>query len=117
MSTEHLLTRREFTLESVLAILSAATITITGCSGSDLGPSPPPGDREGVVSNNHNHRAIVTAAQLNSDGTVTVDMRWRATHNHELTITAPELAAIAENGHVVKVSSTTEGHNHTVTFN
>ncbi len=117
MPDENLVTRRAFTLESVMAILAAAAITIAGCGEADLGPSPPPGDNEGLVSNNHGHRAIVTAAQLTSPNTVTIDMRYRATHNHTLTLTATELAAIAENGSVVKVSSTDDGHNHTVTFN
>jgi hypothetical protein len=116
MSDEHFLTRREFTLESAMAILGAATITITGCGGYDVGPSPPAGDHEGVVSANHGHRAIVTSAQLNSNNTVTVDMRYQATHNHTLTLSPPELAAIAENGRVVKTSSTEDGHSHTVTF-
>jgi hypothetical protein len=100
-----------------MAIFAAATITIAGCGQADLGPSPPPGDREGVVSDNHGHRAIVTAAQINSPNTVTVDMRFRATHNHTLMLTATELGLIAEDVRVVKTSSTTEGHNHTVTFN
>ena len=118
MADDHLLSRRAFTVESVMAILAAATITITGCDGgSDLGPSPPAGSREGVVSNNHGHRAIVDAVQLNSNTAITVDMRYQATHNHELTLTPLELASISENGHVVKTSSTTDGHNHTVTFN
>lgn len=117
MSDEHLLTRREFTLESVLAVLGAATITITGCTGYEMGPSPPPGDREGVVSSNHGHRAIVTAAQLNSNNSVTIDMRYQATHNHTLTLSATELGSIAENARVMKTSSTDDGHNHVVTFN
>jgi hypothetical protein len=117
MSDDDLLSRRAFTVESVLAILATATITITGCSGTDLGPSAPAGAREGVVSNNHGHRAIVEAAQLNAASAVTIDMRFRATHNHELTLTPLELGSISENGHVVKTSSTTEGHSHTVTFN
>lgn len=118
MHHDHLLSRRAFTVESVLAMLATVTITITGCDGGgDLGPSPPAGAREGVVSDNHGHRAIVESAQLNSNSTITIDMRFRATHNHELTLTPLELASISENGRVVKVSSTTEGHSHTVTFN
>ena len=118
MSNDHLLSRRAFTVESVLAILVTATITITGCDGgSDLGPSPPAGAREGVVSNNHGHRAIVEAAQLNSNSTITIDMRYQATHNHELVLTPLELESMSENGRVVKTSSTTEAHSHTVTFN
>ena len=118
MSEHPLLSRRAFTVEAALAILATATITITttGC-GSDLGPTPPAGAREGVVSSNHGHRAIVEAAQLNSNSTITIDMRFRATHNHELVLTPLDLASISENGRVVKISSTTEGHNHTVTFN
>jgi len=118
MHHDHLLSRRAFTVESALAILATVAITITGCDGGgDLGPSPPAGAREGVVSDNHGHRAIVESAQLNSNSTITIDMRFRATHNHELTLTPLELASISENGRVTKVSSTTEGHSHTVTFN
>jgi hypothetical protein len=118
MADEHLLSRREFTIESVLAILAAVTITVTGCDGGyEMGPSPPPGDREGVVSSNHGHRAIVTAVQLNSNSSVTIDMRYQASHNHTLTLTTGELGSIAENARMVKTSSTDDGHNHTVTFN
>jgi hypothetical protein len=118
MSDQQLLSARASTVESVLAILLAATIVMTGCTGGiDLGPSAPAGSREGVVSANHGHRAIVEAADLSSNSTVTIDLRFRATHNHELMLTPLELAAIAENGRVVKASSTTEGHSHTVTFN
>ena len=68
MSNDHFLSRRAFTVESVLAILATATITMTGCDGEvDLGPSPPAGAREGVVSANHGHRAIVESAQLNAN--------------------------------------------------
>ena len=117
-ANDHLLSRRAFTVESVLAILATATITMTGCdSGSDTGPSPPAGAREGAVSANHGHRAIVEAAQLNSNTTITLDMRYQATHNHELVLSPLELASISENGRVVKTSTTTEGHTHTVTFN
>lgn len=105
-------------MESVLAILATATITITGCDGeADLGPSPPAGAREGVVSANHGHRAIVESAQLNSNSSITIDMRFQATHNHTLMLTPLELASISENGRVVKTSSTDDGHSHSVTFN
>ena len=115
---DDLLSRRAFTMHSLLAILATATIAIAGCdSGSNVGPSPPAGAREGVVSNNHGHRAIVEAAQLNANTTITIDMRYQATHNHELVLTPLELASISENGRVVKTSSITEGHSHTVTFN
>ena len=105
-------------MESVLAILATATITMTGCDGEvDLGPSPPAGAREGVVSANHGHRAIVESAQLNANSSITIDMRFQATHNHTLMLTPLELASISENGRVVKTSSTDDGHSHSVTFN
>jgi hypothetical protein len=116
MRHDHRLSQQAFA--AALAILATATIAISGCDGGgDLGPSPPAGAREGVVSDNHGHRAIVEPAQLNSASTITIDLRHRATHNHELALTPLELASISENGRIVKISSTTEGHNHTVTFN
>jgi hypothetical protein len=117
MSDEHLLTRRTLTRESALVILITVLIAVTGCTGYEMGPSAPPGDREGVVSSNHGHRAIVTAAQLNANSTATIDMRYQATHNHTLTLSPTELGSISENARVTKTSSTDEGHNHIVTFN
>ena len=40
MSDQILLTRREFTLDWVLAVLAGATITITGCGGDDDNSNP-----------------------------------------------------------------------------
>jgi hypothetical protein len=123
MSDQNLLTRREFTLDWVLAVLAGATITITGCGGDDddnnpgTNPSPQAGDKSGVVSANHGHTAIVTAATLASPTTVTINMRAQATHDHTLTLTAAEVTSIAANTRVEKTSSTDDGHNHTVTFN
>src|SRR5262245_33274337 len=110
MSDEHLLTGGRLTRAPVLAILVAATVAIASCTAYEMGPSPPLDDHEGVVSSNHGHRAIVTAAQLNSNSIVTIDMRYQATHNHTLTLSPSELGAIAENGRVMKTSSTDEGH-------
>src|SRR5678816_1596743 len=59
MSDQNLLTRREFTVEWVLAVLAGATITITGCGGDDnnsnqvTNPTPQTGDKSGVISANH----------------------------------------------------------------
>jgi hypothetical protein len=119
MSNENLLSRREFTLETVLAILGAATITIAGCGDDDpgAGPSPQPGDKEGSVSANHGHRAIIVAAQLNAALAVTLDLRAQATHNHTVQLSQAEVVSIAANTRVIKTSSTDDGHNHEVTFN
>src|SRR5262245_61295161 len=77
--------RREFSRQAVIAILSAATITITDCGGGSSpapSPSPPPGggggggggDVVGVVSANHGHTAVVTAAQITAANSVALDI-------------------------------------------
>ena len=55
MSDENLLTRREFTVESALAMLAGVTITISGCGDDDnpgSTPTPPPasGGKTGTVA-------------------------------------------------------------------
>ena len=120
MSDHNLLTRREFTLESALAILSAATITISGCSDSnDSNPTGPTqsGDVQGSVSANHGHIAVIRAAQLSSAATITLDIRGNADHPHIVDLTAAEVASISDRGRVSKTSSVDVAHSHTVTFN
>ena len=68
MSHENVLTRREFTVQSALAMLAGVTITISGC-GDDAtpAPSPTPTDKTGTVSTDAGHThtgAVITAAQL-----------------------------------------------------
>ena len=66
MSDENLLTRREFTVETALAMLAGVTITITGCGDDDdngtTNPTPPPsggGGRTGTVSTDAGDRKSV----------------------------------------------------------
>jgi hypothetical protein len=115
--------RREFTLAAALAMLSGVAITISGC-GSDS-PSTPSGggggtggtgDKTGSISNNHGHRAVITATQL-AGGALSLDIRGEADHPHSVDLTQAELAAIAANTRVSKDSSSDAGHAHTVTFN
>jgi hypothetical protein len=118
MSEGNLLTRREFTLESALAILSAATITIScGDDKPSTSPSPATSDKNGTVSENHGHVAVITAARLSSPTSISLDIQGQATHNHTVDVTANEVSSIAANVRVAKVSSTDQFHSHTVTFN
>jgi hypothetical protein len=118
MSDDNLLTRREFTLESALAILSAATITIScGDDSPSSSPSPTASDKNGTVSENHGHVAVITGAQLTSPTTIALNIQGTATHNHTVDLTANEVSTIATNVRVAKVSSTDQFHSHTVTFN
>jgi len=117
---DRIVTRREFTLEWALAVLGAATITISGCGGDgDTGTSPSlqPGDKEGSVSANHGHVAIVRAAQITAANAVAVDIRGNATHPHLIELTGSQLTTISTGGRVSVASSTDDGHSHTVTFN
>jgi hypothetical protein len=43
------LDRREFTVASVMALLSGVTITVSGCSGDEAGADPPPPRRRAAV--------------------------------------------------------------------
>jgi hypothetical protein len=124
MSTRFL-DRREFTLESALAVLSAAAITIMGeaCGGSSSSPTgpsgqptPATGDKVGDISANHGHSAVITSAQLVAADAIRLNIRGTATHNHVVTLTAAEVANVANNQRVATQSSNDQGHSHTVTF-
>lgn len=121
--------RREFSRQAVVAILSAATITIVDCGGGDSSPSPaptpPPGgggggggnDVAGAISGNHGHTAVVTAAQITAANSVTLDIRGTADHPHSLGLSAAEVGMVGSRQTVAKTSSSDDGHSHTVTFN
>jgi hypothetical protein len=122
--------RREFSRQAVVAILSAATITIVDCGGgSDSpapSPSPPPGgggggggggDVAGVISGNHGHTAVVTAAQITAANSVSLDITGTATHPHTVSLSAAEVGMIGSGQTVSKGSSSDDGHTHNVTFN
>jgi hypothetical protein len=117
-------TRRDFTLESALALLAGVTITITGCGDDDnsspgpTSPSPTPvAGVNGSVSANHGHTATIAAAQLTGGNAISLDIRGSATHPHTVQVSAAQLQTIGARQQVSIVSSTDNGHSHTVTFN
>jgi hypothetical protein len=128
MNDDNLLTRREFTVETALAMLAGVTITISGCGGDDddntvtPGPSttpPPAGGRTGTVStdNNHTHGgAEITAAQLSAGNAITLTLTG-AGHTHTVGLSQAELSQINGGMRVQKTSSNDNAHTHTVTFN
>jgi hypothetical protein len=116
--------RREFTLEAILAMLSGVAITISGCGGSSYNnptppttTAPPSGGREGSISANHGHRAVITAAELTAGGAVSLDIRGTADHTHTVSLTAAQVQSIAASQRVSMVSTSSNSHDHTVTFN
>jgi hypothetical protein len=113
------LDRREFTLQSAMAILSAATITISGCGGSSSpapGPTPGPTGSTGTISGNHGHTATISAAQLTAGNAIQLDIRGSADHPHMVELTASEVTQIGAHQAVSKTSTNDAGHSHTVTF-
>ncbi len=120
-------TRREFTLEAALALLAGCVITISdACGGSKTNtsptsPSPAPADINGTVSANHNHVAVVTAAQITATNAIVLSIQGTAAHNHTLSLSQAELQALKNRQPVPKDStndfSNTYGlHMHTVMF-
>ena len=115
------ISRREFTRESLLAMLAGVVITITGCSDDNSNPTGPSGgsgtDVTGVVSANHGHIATVRGADITAGGAVSLDIMGNATRPHTVSLTATQVQQIGSRQQVVVTSTTNESHQHTVTFN
>ena len=122
-------TRREFTVQSALAMLSGVAITLSSCGDSNSSTAPSTtstpasaGANVGVVGANHGHTAIITAAQLTAANAVSLDISGSANHSHTVNLTDTEVGQIAGGTRVTKPSSNNNGsgfgsHTHTVTFN
>ena len=121
------MSRREFTVESVLAMLAGVTIVVSGCgsSSSPTSPSTTAGggtttaqaDVNGAISANHGHVATVTGAQITAANAITLSIQGSATHNHTVQLSGDQLRSIAAKSQVAVSSSSDAGHQHTVTFN
>jgi len=123
MTDKKLLTRREFTVESALAMLAGVTITISGCGKDNTvtpAPSSVPTDKTGTVSTDANHShtgAVITSAQFTAGNALTLTLTGATTHTHTVALSQAELTQISGGTRVQKVSSTDNAHSHTVTFN
>jgi len=135
--------RRDFTLASMSALFVGMAVTLIDCgdmqSGNNaLGIAPtsltPQGDagpaaaavdaKSGVVSSNHGHVAVVTAAQLVGDEDVVLHIRGTANHDHSVTLSGHQIDQIDAGNRISVESSLTLGqpasafsHVHTVVFN
>jgi hypothetical protein len=126
MSDENLLTRREFTVETALAMLAGITITISGCgdddddNGNPTNSTPPPaGGESGTVSTNAGHShggADITAAQLTAGSAIMLTLTGSG-HTHTVALSQADMTQINAQMRVDKTSSNDNGHTHTVTFN
>ena len=82
-----------------------------------MAPTGPTGVTASSISGNHGHSATITAAQLNSDVDIELNIRGTSDHPHTVSITAAELDRIMAGNQVGKESSNDDGHTHFVTFN
>ncbi len=121
MNNSKLVSRRDFNLQSALAILSGTTIIVSGCESAS--PTEPTSattagsDVLGVISANHGHDAVITAAQLISGGALLLDIQGSSNHPHTVQLSSNEIMQIDNGTQVVKVSSNDDAHTHNVTFN
>lgn len=120
-----MLGRREFTLQSALALLAGVVITVDGCGGSNnapTNPTPTPSpaasvaDVNGSVSANHGHVAAVTGAQITAGNAVSLNIQGTATHPHTVDLTQADLVSLRNRQTVSKDSTNNNNHMHTVTF-
>ena len=122
-------TRREFTVQSALAMLSGVAITLSSCGDSNSStapsttstsaPPPPAGNNDitGTVGTNHGHSAVITVARLTTGNPISLDITGNADHPHTVELTEAELGQIAGGAQVRKTSTNDSGHAHTVAFN
>src|SRR5688572_21362738 len=105
MTEDNRLTRREFTVESALAMLAGVAITITGCGDDPAAPSPPATDKTATVSADANHThggATVTAAQLTAGNALTLTLTNVGNHIHTVALSQAELTQIRTGTRVQK---------------
>ena len=115
---DDVITRREFTVQSALAILSSVVITVSGCDDDSTPTTPTPGDIQGNVATNHPepHVVTVTGAQITAGTAVTLTLTGTSTHNHTVELTQSELVTLRNRQPVTKTSTTDNFHSHGVTF-
>jgi hypothetical protein len=110
--------RREFTLQSALAILAGVVITVDGCGSKSTPTTPAPvvTDVNGVIAGNHGHTAGVTAARITTGSAFTLDIQGTATHPHTVDLSQAELSSLKSRQAVTKDSTNVNSHTHSITF-
>jgi hypothetical protein len=114
------MTRRKFIGTAAAALLVGVSIQIFGCGAdedSGTNPNQTP-NNTGTVSNNHGHEAVITGAQLDAAGAVTLHIAGSAGHDHTVALTSNQVAMIKAGSQVLQESADGgAGHTHFVAFN
>jgi hypothetical protein len=108
--------RREFTLQSALALLAGVTITISGCGSNSPTTPTPVGDVNGVIAANHGHVATIRSAQIAATNAISLDITGEANHPHTVTLTQAQLQSLQARQTVTTESTNNSSHTHVVTF-
>lgn len=114
-----MMTRSEF-IRSVLS-LAGASLGVGAVACSEDSSSPGNGGSSGdpacaeTIAGNHGHVLEVTAADVTAAVEKTYDITGSAGHAHSVTVTAADFATIAGGTSVQLVSTSGDGHTHTVT--
>lgn len=116
--------RRAFLRTTAATAIVGVTL---GCAADDGGEDEAAGsegggdcsgDANGTISANHSHTAQVPAADIAAGAGMTYSIMGGSPHDHEITLGADDMAALAA-GTPVMVTSTSgggDGHNHQVTL-
>jgi hypothetical protein len=121
MQDENNLNRRQFLGAAAAALFAGVTITVLGC-GEDSGTDAPTGsgDLQGEIANNHPspHKAVLTKAQIDAGGAVTLHIQGLSGHDHVLELTADDFATLKKSGMITVNSAAggSDGHTHSVMF-
>lgn len=114
--------RRTFLVKAGLVATWAGIPITISCSTEDTigGPGGGSGDEVGTVgtADGHSHSgAVVTAAQLQAGSAVVLTLSFSSGHDHNANLSAQQVMDIGAGTTVSTISSTDNGHEHTVTFN
>lgn len=116
------MTRRDFTVDSVLALLAGCVITVTDVACDEKMPSKPspapPADINGsvAVAANHTHTVTVTGAQIAAGNAVALTLTGSTSHTHTVQLTQSDMTALTNRQAVMHDSTNDSNHMHAVTF-
>jgi hypothetical protein len=113
------LSRRSFLAGAARALACGTAVSAAGClfALNPETPRPASSDALGRIDDNHDHEAVITKAQLDAGGGLTLDITGKSTHPHTVVLSAADMADIRAGKHVRVRSTVDWGHDHGVHFN
>ncbi len=120
--------RKTFIRKTAGAVLIAIpAYSLIGCSSSDDGtnpdPNPNPNPSGNCVENgtrtsigtNHGHSLTVSKEDVNAGSQKVYSIQGSSGHDHAVTLTAANFAALKNNNAISVTSTAGDGHTHSVT--